>query len=231
MKIKIIVSTLVKHVLLVLLLFSFYSYAQKTASIKNAEIQKPSKIICFGEKVNFGTIENSVQWTISNANGNIFTALSGNQINDYVFEKAGVYEVRFLDNTVHREGECNHAPFNALTLIQVNPIKMVFDFSKITFSKKIQVGVNSDAIFITVPIVVSMKENTATKFRITNAIGSGVGVQLIAKPTVEEIEITNGVYNLTYQLSGIVNNEAYLMFDFVDINNQVQTYNHLEIIK
>jgi hypothetical protein len=206
---------------------SFCAIGQNNFISKSKE---PYKVISYGEKITFGTIENTANWTITNAKENIFANLSGNQINDYTFEKPGIYEISFSNNKMHNDKECNHPQFEEKMIVQVSSIKMTFDFSKIKFSEKIQTGRNCDAIFITVPVNVVMKENVPTKFNIPNVMVAGVGSEIIAKPVIQEIIVKNGIQFLKYQLSGMANKEAYLMFDFVDINNQVQTYNHPEII-
>jgi hypothetical protein len=40
----------------------------------NSSIEKPYKVISFGEKVNFGKIENSIIWSISCNDSNILTS-------------------------------------------------------------------------------------------------------------------------------------------------------------
>ena len=114
--------------------------------------------------------------------------------------------------------------------IQVNPIKMTFDFSKISFSGKIQKGSNCDHIYITVPVTVIMKDLQTTKFVVPNVTVAGIGSEIIAKPVTSEVVLKNGTQLLKYQLSGIATKEAYLMFDFVDSNNNIQTYYQPEIV-
>ena len=206
---------------------SFCAIGQNNFISNNKE---PYKVISYGEKITFGTIENTANWTITNTKENIFANLSGNQINNYLFEKPGIYEISFSNNKMHNDKECNHPQFEEKMIVQVSAIKMTFDFSKIKFSDNIEVGRNCEGIFITVPVNVVMKENQPAKFLIPDVIVAGVGSQLIAKPVIQEILLKNGTQFLKYQLSGMANKEAYLMFDFVDINNQVQTYNHPEII-
>ena len=201
---------------------SFYVVGQK--------IKEPYKIIAYGEKIAFGTIENAARWTISNAKENIFIHLNGNQINNYLFEKPGIYEVGFSENKSYSENECSHPRFDEKMIVQVSPIKMVFDFSKIKFSDKIEVGRNCEDIFITVPVNVVMKEDHPVSFLISEVVVAGVGSQIIAKPVMQEVLLKSGIQFLKYQLSGMATKEAYLMFDFIDFNNQVQTYNYPEII-
>jgi len=188
------------------------------------------KVISFGEKIDFGNVENSVRWTITNPKESILVNLNGKKINEYVFEKPGIYDISFFEDKTKSSDECHHPMFKEKMRVKVSSVKMIFDFSKIQFSQKIQRGRNYDDIVITVPVNITFKENSQVKFEAPGLQVSGIGTELIAKPINKEIIVKNGVQLLQYQLSGIVNKETYLMFDFLDLNNEVQTYNHLEII-
>ena len=74
------------------------------------------------------------------------------------------------------------------------------------------------------------KDNSLTKLSAPGLLIAGIGVSMTAKPINENIEIRNGVQLLKYKVSGLVNAESYLMFDFLDFNGQVQTYNLPQII-
>ena len=213
----------------ILLLFinSFYSIAQNSFVSKNKE---PYKVITYGEKTAFGKIDNNAKWKIRNYNENISIQLYGNQINDYVFEKPGTYEIDFSENNQNNEDECSHAKFDATMIVQVSSTKMIFDFSKIKFSDKIQVGQSCDDIDIVVPVNFTTYDGNPVKLIIPNVVVAGIGSQIIAKPINSEIIFKNGIQAVKYQLSGTATQQAYLMFDFVDANNQIQSYSYPEII-
>lgn len=187
------------------------------------------KTISFGEKVFFGNVEDGARWTVVNTKENMMVSLTGSQINDFVFNKPGSYEISFSEIKKHSE-ECNHPTFPEKIIVKVSSVKMVFDFSKINFSEKIQRGRNCDNIIITVPVNITTKDNSSTRLSAPGLNIAGIGTTLNAKPLDKELVIKDGVQFLKYQLSGSVNRETYLMFDFFDFNNQVQTYNQLEII-
>ena len=212
-------------ILAVLLFCSLISFAQSKSN------DGYYKVISFGTKIDFGTIENGVSWTItSNAlkSGTVF--LNDQSINDFVFEKAGDYEILYKDNVIHNSTECNHTHFAEKMIVQVSPVKMIFDFSKIVFSDKIRKGKSCDDIYITIPVNVNIKGDASAIFKVANAVAAGIGSEIIAKPVISEITLKNGVQLIQYRLSGIAQKEAYLMFDFIDFNNNVQTYNLPEII-
>lgn len=196
-----------------------------TFSQVNFGVKTPYKIIYFGQKVDFGTLENTVSWTVNHRSGAVSAAyLKGNAINDFVFEKPGIYDIKFSENKIHGD-ECNHAPFDENMTVEVSPVKMVFDFSKITFSEKIQRGKSCDGIEVSVPVDVSFKGNAPTNFKVSDVFVAGIGSEIIAKPVQKELKLKEGTQILKYKLSGVANQESYLMFDFIDVNNQVQCYN------
>jgi hypothetical protein len=158
------------------------------------------------------------------------THLNENEINNFVFAKPGTYEISFKETQKNTNHECNHPQFKERMIIRVSPVKMIFDFSKISFSEKIRRGSNCDQIFVTVPVNVDMKDVQTAKFTISNVMVAGVGSEIIAKPVNTEVVLKNGTQLLKYQLSGVATKETYLMFDFVDYNNNTQTYYQPEIV-
>ncbi|WJS94591.1 hypothetical protein NYQ10_21145 [Flavobacterium johnsoniae] len=206
---------------------SFKSVAQ---NIGSTDSNQYFKIISFGEKIDFENIDQTITWTVSNAKNNIYTTLRGNEINDYVFQEPGEYEINFQENKPHDE-ECHHPQFAERFKIKVEPVRMSFDFSKITFSEKIERGRNYTDLIITVPAEITTKDNSITKLSVPKMSVAGLGVSFTVEALEKEIVIGNKTQLLKYKLSGVVNQETYLMFDFYDFNNQAQTFNFHQIIK
>ncbi len=187
------------------------------------------KTVSYGNKVYFGEIESAANWTVISPNNKTTTILYGNEINNFNFKEPGVYTLFFSDVKKFGPNECVHPKFKDKMLINVTTTEMVFQFSKIKFSDKIRVGKNCDDILMTLPVTInSLSEGGKVKLSKVNVTGNDVN--LIAMPLQEEIIVKNGTYNLSYKLSGTVNKETYLMFDFVDNNNETQTYYQLEIV-
>jgi len=187
------------------------------------------KTVSYGKKVYFGEIESAANWTVISPNNKTTTILYGNEINNFNFKEPGVYTLFFSDVKKFGPNECVHPKFKDKMLINVTTTEMVFQFSKIKFSDKIRVGKNCDDILMTLPVTInSLSEGGKVKLSKVNVTGNDVN--LIAMPLQEEIIVKNGTYNLSYKLSGTVNKETYLMFDFVDNNNETQTYYQLEIV-
>lgn len=214
--------------LLIILFISYKSTAQNKISTENQQFYK---VISYGEKIDFGNIDASVNWTITNSKSNIYTTIRGNEINDYLFQEPGEYEINFQENKKHDEDDCNHAMFAERFRIKVAPVKLSFDFSKIQFSQKLEKGRNYSDLIITVPAKITVKDNAVTKLPAPGMSVAGLGVLLTAEPVEKEIFLDNKIQLLKYKVSGILNEQTYLMFDFYDFNNQAQTYNLSQIIK
>lgn len=188
------------------------------------------KVISFGEKIDFGNIDTSVMWNITNAKRNINTALKGNEINNYIFQEPGEYEIKFHENKKH-DADCYHPLFAETFLVKVQPVKLSFDFSKIKFSQKIEQGRIYSDLIVTVPAKIATKDHSITKLPAPGMSISGIGVSLTAEPQQIEIILNSNVALLKYKISGSVNKETYLMFDFYDFNGEAQTYNLAQIVK
>jgi hypothetical protein len=189
------------------------------------------KIIPFGDKLFLEEVDKSAVWTLVNLKDNTTNRFIGNQVNSHVFENPGRFELNYSHSTAKNDHECSHSQFPQKMIIDVSSVRMDFDFENINFSRKINVGSSCDDIVVSIPVKTTLAKGDAVKFIVPMLTVTGVGVNLVGHPIQEEKMITNGVQVLSYKLSGTVNKEAYLMFDFVDYNNQIQTYNHLEIIK
>ncbi|MBZ4034254.1 hypothetical protein K6T82_05715 [Flavobacterium sp. 17A] len=209
------------------LLISFKITAQNNIS---NETNPYYKIISFGQKNDFGSFTSTVVWNIRNSKNNSNVTLYGSEINNYVFEEPGEYEINFQDNKKH-VGECNHDDFPARFHIKVEPVKIIFDFSKIRFSSKLQANTDYTDLEISVPVTIDTKNNSISKALSPVMSVSGVGASLKAKPVEREIVLTNRNHVFKYRVSGRIDKQTYLMFDFYDLYGQVQTYNHPQLIK
>jgi hypothetical protein len=188
------------------------------------------KTISLGKNIFFGEIEDGANWKVVSPKNKNILQLKGNEINNFYFNELGIYTIFFNDVKKFGPNECFHPKFKEKMLINVSPTEMVFDFSKINFSDKIRVGKNCDEILMTLPVSIKSVSEVG-KIKLSNVNVTGIDVNLIAIPLQNEIVVKNGTtYNLSYKLSGIVNKETYLMFDFIDCNNEIQTYYQLEIV-
>lgn len=182
------------------------------------------KIIPFGEKINLGEIENTSSWTITNAPESILVSLSGSQINDYVFEKPGIYEISFFENKLYNQGECNHPPFQEKMIVKVSPFKMTFDFSTIKFSESIVGGKELQNAEVSVEVDFESYNYEKATFSNARVSVAGLGATIVGSSSNDKISLTSGRHKIVYQLNGSASKETYIMFDFFDINSQTQSY-------
>ncbi|KRD61008.1 hypothetical protein ASE40_05490 [Flavobacterium sp. Root935] len=215
------------YFLLYSLFFSYKTTAQNNLSTVSEQFYKT---ISFDEKIDFGNVDSAANWTITNSKGNSSNFLNGSEINNYQFKQPGIYEVSFQENAKH-DGECDHAVFPKKFRVKVEPVKLSFDFSKVKFSQKLERGKNYSDLIISVPAEIISIDNSITQLPAPKMSVAGIGVLLNAEPVEKEIILTAKNQILKYKVSGTINNETYLMFDFYDFNNEVKTYNLPQKIK
>lgn len=198
----------------------------KSNIVLNSSDDQIYKVISFGEKIDFGKIENTARWTIANNKENIADGLSGSQINDYIFEKPGIYEISFFENVEHSKGKCNHPPFQEKMIIKVNALKMTFDFSTIKFSESIVGGKKLQNVEVSVQANFESykNKNENTVFSNARIAAAGVGAAITGDALNKNITLTLGKNVVTYQLNGTAIKDSYISFDFFDINGQAQSY-------
>ncbi|UWY27438.1 hypothetical protein N4T20_17110 [Flavobacterium sp. TR2] len=220
-----------EKLLLYLLLYSlFYSYRSAAQNIYEEPSAQFFKTISFGEKIDFGSIDESVTWTVSSSKNNVFVTLRGNEIKNYIFQEPGEYEINFHETKKH-DGECDHQQFPEKFKIKVESVKISFDFSKISFSEKIVKGKNYSDLILTVPVKIAVKGSSVAKLPTPEMSIVGVGVSMTAEPLDKEIALNGKNQLLKYRISGTADKDTYLMFDFYDFSRQVQTYSLPQIIK
>lgn len=218
----------------ILTVTSYASMAQNKINNGNFSDSKNSteyyRIISFGDKIDFGSIEASVRWNITNTTKGIGVILNGSQINDYIFQQSGEYEIQFSE-TKKQEEECNHPAFPEKIIIRVNPVKLSFDFSKIEFSQKIRRGIYYENLIVSVPVKSIIQSGVPNQVMAPGLLITGIGVSLLGEPVNERVEIKNGTQVFKYKISGRVDKDTYLMFDFYNLNDEVQSFNLQQIIK
>jgi hypothetical protein len=187
-------------------------------------ILKPYKIISFGESINFGKIDNSIEWNVSNEATNNKISFKGNEINNYKFETPGTYKITSVESKLNPERECNHVSFPEQMIIEVSPYKMEFDFSSIKFSKKIVGGVGTEDCHLIIDA--NLKSYTNQKIDFTNAkiVSAGIDTTIEGQLLNNVVTLFPGKNNLVYQLKGAAKSGNFIMLDFFDINGQVHSF-------
>jgi hypothetical protein len=212
----------------IFLVTSFATHAQSSSTISNGiaidtQRELPTKIISFGEKINLGKMEQSIVWTISSIDLGLQLDLKGNEINNYIFEKPGTYQITFVGSNHSNEEECNHVSFPELLVVKVSPIKMIFDFDSVQFQNSIESQVANVNTTVSLNVYFKSYTNTPILFSNGKVVSAGVGTTIqgqLLQPTTLNL----GNNRLVYQLEGSATKDTYIMFDFFDMNEQVQSY-------
>lgn len=182
------------------------------------------KVISFGEKLGLGEIESTSSWTITDTKEKIVVSLRGSQINDYIFDKPGNYEISFFENKIQNQGECNHPHFQEKMIVKVSPFKMTFDFSTIKFYESIVGGKELQNTKVSVDVDFESYNYEKATFSNARVSVAGLGATIVGSSTNNKFILTSGRHQFVYQLNGSAPKETYIMFDFFDINGQTQSY-------
>ena len=186
--------------------------------------QNPYKTISFGGKINLGKMQHPIAWTVSSFDSNNEVLLNGEEINNYVFETPGTYKITSRENKSISENECNHASFPESFIIKVSPTQMVFDFSTLIFNKALEGGVNVDNTTLSLNVNLKTFTNEPVPFSKGKMISAGIGTTITGELLADSITLKPGINKLVYRLRGNATKDTYIMLDFFDINNQIQTY-------
>ncbi|WP_264550500.1 hypothetical protein [Flavobacterium sp. N2820] len=181
--------------------------------------------ITFGQKIKAPQLGNSVNWTISGPSGT--KSGLGNALNEYVFDKPGKYEISLIDNSAaakahSKEESCAHEKVPSKINVTVFPIRMTFLGDELKVSSDLHKGVETTGISVSIPVVIETYGNQSLDLKYTNATTAGVGSNIIAK-LKSGTTLKQGKQVLEYELSGIAEVEAYIQFNFIDINGRTQT--------
>lgn len=189
----------------------------------NGVNEKPHKSISFGGKINLGKMEHPIAWTVSSFDSNNEVLLNGEEINNYVFETPGTYKITSRENKSISENECNHASFPESFIIKVSPTQMVFDFSTLIFNKALEGGVNVDNTTLSLNVNLKTFTNEPVPFSEGKIQSAGIGTTIKGQ-LLNAVILKPGNNKVNYKLSGAASKDTYIMFDFFDVNEQVQTY-------
>jgi hypothetical protein len=178
------------------------------------------KQLTCGQKLEMAKLADAVTWTIKGPSGTI--SGKGNALNDYVFDTVGDYEIAIQENIIRKEGQCNHSTVpNFIQLRVVHAVKMTFHPEELKLSDEIRKGVDTRGIVLSITVTIENVSNLSLDYIYLEASTSGLGTHIVAtlkKGTV----LKEGKQVLEYELTGVAEKEAYIQFNFTDINGQVQ---------
>lgn len=176
--------------------------------------------ISFGETLEELILPSAATWSVSGSNESIKG--KGNTLKNLVFDEPGSYKIDLQENKVEEKGVCNHSHLPETIYVTVSPIKMVFHTNEMDLSADIRKGVETQGIVMKIPVSIETYGKQSLVYTQTIVNTAGVGTSVLAILSSNS-ELKTGRQILTYRLSGIAQNEAYIMFDFVDINGEVQS--------
>lgn len=177
--------------------------------------------ISFNETITLKKIENNTTFTISSEFGTI--NLIGDAINQYKFKKPGSYLIKVFQPKTTSGEECNHPILPSEITVNVSRIKMKFDQSKLKLSQLIHKNTETSGIQLSVPVTIQTFDNIPVTIDLTPVNSSGIGTSITATLRNEFQQLSPGKHLLVYDLSGIVTQNSYIMFDFVDANGKIQS--------
>lgn len=175
----------------------------------------------YGSKINFIADNSSSQvpsWQIT-SDGVVIHSGSGNSTGEIQFDKPGVYQIVFtVAASADHESHSDTAP------IYVYPVKMTFLFNELKFSSLPQKGVETSGISLTVPVEVETIDGQPVVFERPVFNTAGIATTINGATKQSQVKLKPGKTLLTYEVSGAAALGGFIMFDFTDINGQVQSY-------
>lgn len=199
-----------KRMRLTVLMFLFFTsfYAQNKI------------VISYNEKVNLGDVDTSTHFYFTDGSHKIH--LKGNEINNYNFSKPGIYTLKVEEKKAYSKESCTDIHIPSAILVEVSRVKMFFDDKNITFSSPIIKNKSTDGITLRIPVSIQTFDHLPATLNKTTVNSAGIGTNITAKWSADITQLPEGTHTLEYALSGIVTENAYLMFDFVDANGKIQ---------
>jgi len=177
--------------------------------------------ISYGESIRIGKINPSTKFIISSEQGEI--NLTGFEIRDYKFDKPGIYFVKVEQVKSNYESTDEHPLLPSQIQVNVSRIKMKFDSNRIEFSQPIKKGIETYGTTLSIPISIETYDNEPVLLNYTTIKTAGIGTSVTANLIKDYGELSAGEHIVSYSLKGKVSENTYLMFDFVDANNKVQS--------
>jgi hypothetical protein len=197
------------HLLFFLFFYALVSFGQQKLNIS------------YGETINLKKVDETTKFHISSDSGEV--NLKGFQINEYKFETPGQYLIKIEQAKSNNEANCEHSLLPNEIQVNVSSIKMKFDGNRIEFSQPIKKGIETTGIILSIPISIETYDNKPVALNYASVTTAGIGTSITANLSKDYGELSVGENIISYSLKGTVTENTYLMFDFVDANNKVQS--------
>lgn len=220
-----------KLTLSVVLIALFFSINAKNINQlpSNGEHIENQKI-AFGETFSY-KLDDNTSWKIINSE--TFAVLNSGigSIEKITFSTPGNFEIEISEVISTSANDCKHGQFPHKIMIEVSPIKMVFDFNSIKFTHDIVGGQSQYGNEIYIDVYIESFNNEKVVFNEGKVFSAGVGVNIDGTLKSNGAALKQGINHLVYILKGQATPDTYIMFDFLDINNQTVSYTYPTIIK
>lgn len=218
-----------KPLSIIFLMFFVFSINAKNISQlpSNGEHIENQKI-AFGETFSY-KLDDNTSWKIINSE--TFAVLNSGvgSIEKITFSTPGNFEIEISE--VISANDCKNGHFPHKIMIEVSPIKMIFDFNSIKFSHEIVGGQSQYGNEISIDVYIESFNNEKVVFNDGKVISAGVGVNIDGTLKSNGTALKQGINHLVYILKGQATRDTYIMFDFLDINNQTVSYTYPTLIK
>jgi hypothetical protein len=236
-------------ILIVFTTFSTISLAQITST--SVKTDKPGSIaliehdiisdeninqlvISFGENLNSNLVSianvEEFNWKISS---NVSSEISGvgEKIFDYTFDTPGEYNLVFHHFGKSHINTCEHNEEPIQFRVRVLNEKYDFLLDELVLSNTIVGNVETNGIVLSIPINYSSYDGNLGTVKGLKMISSGVSTSILGEPVNNDFSLKNGKNIVSFNLKGKATPNTYIMFDFYNHENLIDTYYLLNEIK
>lgn len=193
------------------------------AMISESELEEFKEEVTLAFNAPFSLkLENLQQWDIVSKNdGSAFNQGVGS-ILEFVFAKPGDFILTVHGEKNVSEDDCNHDKDDKVYLIHVSPNALVFDFNSVQISPELVGGVNKS---YTIKVEADFNNYHNLSISFSGALrAAGIGAEMQGELKGGSKELVPGKNLLEFQVSGSCKTGTYIMFDFIDINGNIQCY-------
>ena len=178
-------------------------------------------VISYNEKIDLGEVSKGTHFYFFNDSHKIQP--KSNEINNYIFSTPGVYTIKIEEKENHQKENCAERHLPKEIVVEVSPIKMIFDSNAISFSAPIIKNKSTEGIVLSIPVTIQTFDHRRAKLNMIKVNSAGIGTNITATLNNRFKELPEGTHVLQYELNGMVTENAYLMFDFIDANGIIQS--------
>lgn len=206
--------------------------------IQNNDFSSPESVnyivIFYGDKLKQVDLSiaqiDEYSWEISNNDSYKINGI-GRQILDIIFQKPGEYDIVLNHTEKTSTQACNHSSEKIIYRLKVLDSKYEFLFDELTLSNSIVGDIESKGLILTVPVIYSCYNDKPGDRQGLKIISSGVNTSIIGEVVGKDTPLQVGKNLISFSLSGKATPNTYIMFDFYNQDNLIQTYYLPNVIK